>query len=420
MKTKTTNPPTSHDFTSKQAQSELIVDSQEIIFPTAEEASKQELNARGKTILPTGSSRRLEDLIPRITVGIDLGDASNQICVMNQIGVITEEYKTHNTREAFNLLGKKYPQARFVMEVGSHSPWISEQLRAMHCEVFVGNARKLKAISTHERKCDELDARTLAKIGRMDTRLLYPIQHVSQDARKDRLVISSRENLVNTRKRLIQSVRGSVKSFGERIESTSADCFPKKARKSLAHEADILAAFEPTLKSIEQLNESIKVLDSKIDELSAEKYPATKILRQISGVGPITSIAFILAIEDPDRIVGTRDIAAYFGLVPRRDQSGNVDKQLGISKTGNPYIRKLLVQCAQHLMGEKGPDCDLKRFGLRRAGQGGDGTKKAAKGAKKKAIVAVARKLAVILLSLWRSESEYDPFRNSPEEAVAI
>lgn len=353
------------------------------------------------------------DEIPVETVGIDLGDRSHRACITNRLGIITEERSIDNNRLALIALARRHPDARFVMEVGTHSPWISALLREEGCEVIVGNARKLKAISEHERKSDELDARTLAKIGRMDIDLLYPVNHVSQGALKDRLIISSRENLVSERKRLIQSVRGSVKALGEYIESCSAEVFPKRARISLADaDGELLTTLEPTLKCIEAMNAGIADLDAKLATLSAEKYPATAQLQQVAGVGPVTAIAFVLAIEDPNRIDGIRNIGAYFGLAPGRDQSGDSDPQKGITKTGNNYIRKLLTQCAQYIMGVHGPDCDLRRYGLRRAAKGGE-SKKAAKGAKKKAVTAVARKLAVLLLSLWKSGATYQPLRNS-------
>lgn len=398
------------------------VESREIQFPakpTKREAKKQQKKQAKKQAKNDQSClakqfQALCDEIPEETIGIDLGDRSHRVCILDRLGFITEERSIPNDRFALAQLAKEHPDARFVMEVGTHSPWISAGLREMGREVIVGNARKLKAISQHERKCDELDARTLAKIGRMDVDLLYPINHVSQDALKDRLVISSRENLVNERKRLTQSVRGSVKALGLRIEGCCPEVFPARARAALADEPDVLETIESTLKCIETMNRSIGQLDLKLLALSAEKYPATRILQQISGVGPITAIAFVLAVEDPNRIDETRNIGAYFGLVPGRDQSGESDPQKGISKTGNPYIRKLLTQCAQYILGAHGPDCDLRRYGLRRAAKGGE-TKKAAKGAKKKAITAVARKLSVLLLSLWKSCATYEPLRNATE-----
>jgi len=352
------------------------------------------------------------DEIPVETIGIDLGDKSHRVCIVDRLGNITMEKALDNNRLALTQLASEHREARFVMEVGTHSPWISALFRELGCEVIVGNSRKLKAISQHERKCDELDARTLAKIGRMDVDLLYPINHVSQDALKDRLIISTRENLVDQRKSLIQSIRGSVKALGLRIDSCGAAVFPARTRTILSDNRDVLETIEPTLKCIETMNESISELDAKLAKLSAEKYPATQILQQVAGVGPVTAIAFVLAIEDPNRIDDPRNVGAYFGLAPGRDQSGESDPQQKITKTGNPYMRKLLTQCAQYIMGAHGPECDLRTYGMRRAAKGGE-TKKAAKGAKKKAITAVARKLAVLLLTLWRTGATYEPVRHS-------
>ncbi len=343
--------------------------------------------------------------IPQITVGVDLGDTKHFICVLNQAGNYLEERIIENSEEDLFALAQTYPGARIAMEVGTHSPWISELLTGEGCDVFVANARKLRAIYASERKCDELDARMLAKIARLDTSLLSPIRHISQDALKDRLVLGMRERLVEQRKALIQSVRFSIKSLGRRLESCSASVFAKRARRELEDDADLLETLEPTIATIETMNAGIKTLDKKIARLNAEKYVITERFQQVTGVGPITSLCFALVLEDPNRIEKTRDVGAYLGIVPRRDQSGDVDKMLGISKTGNGYLRKLLVQCSQYILGRHGPDSDLRRFGLKLAERGG-------KAAKKKALVAVARKLAVLLLSLWKSGKDYEPLRH--------
>jgi transposase len=410
---------TSNDSKTENLPSNLDLSEIEFPKPAKPKAkgskSKAKAMAKGEIELSDEAQKVkiLEEMIPKTTVGLDLGDTKHAVCITDQCGQIIKEYKIENHAASIWILSQEYPDARFVMEVGTHSPWISAQLKAEGCEVFVANARKLRAIYAHERKCDELDARILTRIGRVDTNLLYPISHVSQDALKDRLTISTRENLVSERKRLVQSIKGSVKSLGLRVTGGSG-VFPKSCREQLAHETQVLETLEPTLKVIETMSESIAALDFRLEYISCEKYPATKRLMQIKGVGPITAIAFVLAIEDPDRIDITRDIGAYLGLVPRRDQSGDSDKQLGISKTGNVYLRKLLVQCAQYIMGAYGEDCDLKRYGQRIAKSKTDGTTgKGAKGAKKKAVVAVARKLAVLLLTLWKTGADYDPLFNS-------
>lgn len=343
--------------------------------------------------------------IPHTTIGVDLGDTKHHYCVLDQAGNSLREGSIPNEREALVRLAARYPGARVAIEVGTHSPWVGTLLASEGLEVFVANARKLRAIYENERKNDALDARMLAKIARLDPELLSPIRHISQEAMADRMVLGNRDRLVGVRKTLVQSVRSSVKSLGHRVASCSPEVFTARVREALGPEGSgLLKAIEPVLCSIEAINRSIGQLDSQIEQLATRKYPEAARLRQVPGVGPVTSLAFVLAIEDPSRIATTRDIGAYLGMVPRRDQSGDSDKSLGISKTGNTYVRTLLVQCAQHILGPHGPDSDLRRFGLQLAERGG-------RAAKKKAIVAVARKLAVVMLSLWKSGKDYRALR---------
>ncbi len=344
--------------------------------------------------------------IPQTTIGVDLGDTVHYYCALDQAGNRVEEATLANSGAALIRLAKAHPGARIAMEVGTHSPWISELLAGEGCEVFVANARKLRAIYANERKCDRLDARMLAKIARLDPDLLSPVAHIAQKAMSDRLVLTSRERLVEHRKALIQSVRSSVKSLGQRIAGGSSSVFPRRVREDLQDHPQLMRAIEPVVAAIEAMTHSIDELDAEIQRLGVEDYAVTQRLQQITGVGPITSLAFVLAVEDPRRIGKTRDIGAYFGIVPRRDQSGASDKSLGISKTGNASLRRLLVQCAQYILGAHGPESDLRSFGLRIAARGG-------KAHKKKAIVAVARKLAVLLLSLWKSGEDYHELRQA-------
>jgi transposase len=351
----------------------------------------------------------MKNQIPQITIGVDLGDTKHRYHVLDQAGNEVRRGSLPNTPSALSRLAGNYPGARIAIEVGTHSPWVNWHLSEAGCEVIVANARKLRAVYENERKCDERDAQMLAKIARLDPDLLHPVTHISKQAMTDRLALSSREQLVESRKRLIQSVRSMVKSLGCRIDSCSAGRFPALAREALGAEEGVMLGIGPMLTAIEGISASIRQLDERIDRLGAESHPVTRQLRQITGVGPITALAFALAVEDPRRIEKTRDIGTYLGIVPRRDQSGGTDKSLGISKTGNAYVRKLLVQCAQYILGAHGPDCELRRFGLRLASRGG-------KAHKKKAMVAVARKLAVLMLSLWKSGEDYRPERGSETE----
>jgi transposase len=352
--------------------------------------------------------------IPAITIGLDLGDKKHAICVIDQAGAIIDERTITNHKESLRRLSLKYPQSRVALEVGTHSPWTSRLLRDLGHEVIVANPRKLRAIYASDRKSDQTDARMIARLARVDPELLHPISHSTEQAQRDLLQVKLRDNLVRQRVNIISSVRFTLKSLGVRLPSPATTCFARRCRTILADgNPDLLAMVEPALQIVDLLTENIRGLERQIEDLCQNHYPATARLRQVPGVGPITSLSFVLTIGDPQRFGDPRDVAAYLGLVPKRDQSGNLDKQLRITKAGDVHLRRLLVGSAQYLLGPFGPDCDLKRRGLELAARGG-------RAAKKKAIVATARKLSVILLTLWKSGAAYQPLRDAPpaEEAA--
>ncbi len=355
----------------------------------------------------------MKNTIPSTTIGLDLGDKKHSVCVLNADGEIIDERTITNHRESLRRLSLKYPGARIAHEVGSHSPWISRFLKELGHEVIVANPRKLRAIYASDRKSDRNDARMLARIARLDPQLLYPVQHGSEEAQRDLLQIKLRDNLVRQRVDIISSVRFTLKSMGRSLPSPNTQCFAKRCRTILNDsDAPLLTMIEPSLQVIDLLTKNIRELDRAIERLCDEKYPHTRRLRQVMGVGAITSLSFVLTIEDPERFRQPRDVAAYLGLVPKRDQSGGLDKQLRISKAGDAYLRRLLVGAAQYILGPFGPDTDLRRHGLALAERGGAR-------AKKKAVVAIARKLSVLLLALWKHERDYEPQRlvNLPQAA---
>jgi len=335
-----------------------------------------------------------------------MGDKKHAICVLDAEGEIIDQRVITNRRESLGRLAKRYPGARLAMEVGSHSPWISRFFESLGLEVLVANPRKLRAIYQNERKSDERDAEMLARIARVDPKLLYPIQHVSEEAQRDLLQVKLRDNLVRQRVDIISSVRFTLKSLGIKLSSPSTSCFAKRARKELGTDPATLVLIEPSLCVLEEMTARIREFDRAIEELCATRYPQTERLRKIVGVGAITSLSFVLTIGDPARFATARDVGCYLGLVPKRDQSGSVDKKLRISKAGDAYLRRLLVSAAQYILGPFGPDCDLRRRGLALAERGGAG-------AKKKAVVAIARKLAVLMLSLLQQEGDYRPLRDA-------
>lgn len=341
-------------------------------------------------------------------IGMDLGDKYNHVCFIDaSSGDILQESKVACTEKALRLCFGQIPPAQIAIETGTHSPWVSRLLAELGHAVLVANARKVRAIYLHHKKCDQLDAQTLARIARVDPHLLSPIQHRAEEAQMDLAVLRARDAAVASRTKLINHVRGAVKSTGHRLPKCSAPSFHKQAAEALP-EALHKALF-PLLKQIEALTETIKEYDETVKALCDEKYPETEILRGVPGVGDITALCFVLTLEDPERFAKSRDVPAYFGLVPARNQSGNADPQLRITRAGDPTMRRLLVSAAQYILGKDRPDTELRRWGLKLAGEGSSR-------AKRRAVVAVARKLAVLLHTMWLNGTAYEHFPGAPAE----
>ncbi len=337
----------------------------------------------------------------KVTIGLDLGDRRHRFCALGFAGEVVEEGSVVNERAQLSALVDRYPGALIVMEAGCHSPWVSRYLEQLGCEVIVSNPRKVRAIYQHERKSDRRDALMLARIARMEPALLYPINHGSEEAQQDLLRIKLRDTLVRARVGVINSVRSTIKSLGYAVPNSSSERFHKIINTALPPTLSQVIA--PSVQALEQLSLRIKVLDREISALARSKYPATAWLEQIPGVGPITALYFILKIEDPKRFAKVRDVGAFIGLCPRRDQSGESDPQLRISKRGDAYLRRLLVSAAQYILGPFAPPSALRQYGLTLAAEG-------TSRAKKRAVVAVARKLSVLLLTLWKNQRSYLPF----------
>lgn len=336
-----------------------------------------------------------------ITIGMDLGDRTHIIVVFDAQGNELEVGRVNNTKAALRREFRRFKTAIVVLEAGTHSPWISRELEQMGFTVYVGNPRKLRFIWDSTDKSDERDARMLGLVGRLEPKLLWPVRHRSSQSYVDLAVIKTRDALVKSRTQLINHARGVVKSAGERLPKCSAVCFAKRCQDEVPE--DLRPGLNSVFKIISQLTEQIRELDREIEQLCRERYPETERLQQVPGVGPLTALAYVLSLEDPTRFSKSRQVGPYLGLTPRRDQSGQTDKQLPISKAGNKYLRQLLVSCAHYIMGPFGPESNLRHHGLTIASRGG-------KNARKRAVVAVARKLAVLLHRLWSDGQTYQPF----------
>jgi len=342
---------------------------------------------------------------PRMTVGLDLGDRYSYLCLIDTLsGEVIEEGRLRTSPETLRRRFASEPSLRIAIETGTHSPWVSRLLKECGHEVLVANARKLRLIYSNKQKTDEVDAENLARLARLDPKLLYPVRHRGEGAQAHMALIRSRQALVDCRTQLVNHVRGAVKSFGHRLSKCPARTFHKRAKEQIPEA--LLPALEPLLEQIASLTERIRDFDRKLVAISEEHYPETALLRQVEGIGPLTALCFVLTAEDPYRFAKSRSVGAYLGLVPAMDQSGDRDPQKRISKEGDEMLRKLLVGSAHYVLGPFGKDSDLRRYGEKIASRGG-------KNSKKRAAVAVARKLSVLLHSLWVSAQVYDPLRNA-------
>jgi transposase len=340
------------------------------------------------------------------TAGLDLGDKYSYLCLIDsQSGEVIEEGRLRTSPEAFRRrFSSEQPPMRIAIEAGTHSPWASRVLEECGHEVLVANARKLRLIYANKRKTDEVDAENLARLARVDPKLLYPLKHRGEESQAHLAIVRARQALVGARTQLVNHVRGAVKSFGARLPKCPARSFHNKAPEHIPEA--LLPALGPVLEQIGSLTERIKDYDRKLETISEEHYPETKLLRQVEGIGPLTALTFVLTVEDPHRFKKSRAVGAYLGLVPATDRSGDSDPQKRISKEGDEMLRKLLVGSAHYVLGPFGKDSDLRRHGEKVASRG-------AKNAKKRAVVAVARKLAVLLHRLWVTGEVYEPLYNA-------
>jgi len=337
---------------------------------------------------------------------MDLGDKYHHVCVLDADARKIAQTRIAATPQSLDEAFAGLPALTVAIEAGTHSPWVSQRLEALGHHVLVGNPRKLRMISRNDRKSDVRDAELLARIARADPHLLYPIHHRGPQAQAHRAVLKSRDALVRMRTLLVNHARGLVKASGARLPSCSAQAFHKRVR-DVVPEA-LRPALGPVLATIEDLTQRIRGMDHQIEALCEEAYPETQTLRTIHGVGIITALAFVLTLEEPERFARSRDVAVYLGLAPRRDQSGKSDKQLRISKAGDKFLRRLLISCAHYILGAHGADSDLRQWGLQLCARGG-------KNGRKRAVTAVARKLAVHMHALWVSGEIYEPLRKNTE-----
>src|SRR5258708_1309399 len=339
-----------------------------------------------------------------LTIGMDLGDRFTYYCILDEAGEVMVEQKLPTTKQAMKHVFGAMPSSRVALETGAHSPWVSRQLTELGHEVIVAHARNVRLIGESSRKDDRLDARMLARLARLDPRLLSPVRHRSAKAQIDLTVIRARAALVGARTVLVNAARGLAKSYGERLRK----CGTQQGNPDLAAglSPERRAALEPLLAEGASLNQRSTEYDRRIEQIATKEHPEVALLKQIKGVGTLIALTYVLTVDDPHRFRRSRDVGCYLGLRPGRRNSGKSEPQLHISKEGDRYLRTMLVQGAHYILGPFGQDSDLRRWGLKLSERGGSN-------AKKRAVVAVARKLAVLLHKLWVGGEVYEPLGNN-------
>jgi len=357
------------------------------------------------------AQRNLRHFPAGSTVGLDIGDRWTHAAVIGPDGELVAEERIASKEPEVRRWLSRLPAAVVALEVGTHSRWMAKVGRECGHTVLVANPRQLRLIYGSDNKHDRLDAQKLARLARVDWGLLKPVQHRPEQEQADLARIAVRESLVGMRTQAVNLVRGMVKAAGGRVVECAPEAFPEKAKDQIPEA--LRSGLAPMLEQIQELNERIRECEEMIEHVAREQYPEVKLLLQVDGVGWLTALTFRLTIADAQRFERSRDVGCYVGLRPRRDQSGEQDPQLGITKAGNVRLRRMLVNCAHYILGPFGADSDLRRWGLKLAEQS------RARGAKQRAVVAVARKLAVLLQQLWVSGEVYEPLRHSGKVAAA-
>ena len=303
---------------------------------------------------------------------------------------------------------RRWPRLRVVIETGSHSNWIRRRLAALAHDVLVADARQLRLISQSDSKNDRNDAYWLAELGRTNPALLNPVAPRKLETEQQRTLLRAREALLECRTKLKTSLRGMAKSHGIRLGPCAQTQWVERVREACPEV--LQAALLGLAMQIESLGATLREYDQQIIELG-KQYAAVKRLRTINGVGPLTALTFVLALDnDPGRVKRSRQVGALVGLRPKQRESGERSARLGVTKSGDPLLRRVLIQCAHWVLGPHGTDSTLRRWGLGLAARGGGHQKK-------RAVVAVARKLAVLMHVLWVKQEDYDPLHGLVETA---
>jgi transposase len=329
--------------------------------------------------------------------GLDLGKKSSHFCVVDGNRRVIEEGQVRNRVDKLTATFSELPPMRIALEASSKAFWIADRLRDLGHEPVVVDPGRTKAIGAAKIKHDKLDARVLAQL--CATGLLAEVDQPTEELRLARMPVVARDGLVRCRKILINQVRSLLDSEGIEVRKCSPDAFIDRVADVWDElPVEMAHAVEPTLDAIHELTEQIGVCDTKLKE-SVAKDPDAKLLMTAPGVGPVVASYFLMAVRDPLRFRSGRSVGAYLGLVPSLYQSGETLRRGTITKRGNRQARWALSIAANVILGPsvRKPSA-IRQWGLRLVGRLG----------RKKAVIAVARKLASVLWAMWRNRAAFE------------
>jgi transposase len=272
----------------------------------------------------------------QLTIGFDLGDRTSRYCILNEAGEVILEQELPTTPKGIEQVFRTIPRSRIALETGTHSPWVSRQLTQLGHEVIVAHARNVRLISESSRKDDRLDARTLARLARIDPGLLSPVRHRSAKAQIHLTVIRARAVLVSARTALVNAARGLTKSYGARLPKCGSEQMNREITKDL--NCELREALNPLLEEIESLNARIAEYDTRIEQMAKEVYPEVARLKQVKGVGPLIALTYVLTLDNPHRFRRSRDVGCFVGFLSESLNAGTARATLDvrdISRLGN-------------------------------------------------------------------------------------
>ena len=332
-------------------------------------------------------------------IGIDVHKVSTQVCVLTETG----EYEEHRIRTERDSLSKFFgsrPAGRVLLEAATESEWVAQHLESLGHEVIVAdpNFAPMYASRTRKVKTDKRDARALCDACHLGA--FRRAHRASDESRLLRKHLAAREGLVQMRTRTISLCRSLLRQEGVRVPSGGAGSFPKRVR-ALQLSEELASTVEPLLLIHEQLCQQLKTIEAKVEQ-TLENDERVKRLTTVPSVGAITALTFIALVDDVGRFSSASKLRSYLGLVPREYSSGEKQQRGHITKAGNSRLRSLLVECAWGILRRASPQtAALSEWALRIAARRG----------KRIAAVALARKLAGILLAMSLKGRDYEPRR---------